>query len=82
MKIISYKSQIKTLNQNDPNFWIKDGVALSPRAGFQINQHCPHEYRMVIDECLRNGWLKPIAYISERELVFLGLTKNNQEMSS
>jgi hypothetical protein len=47
----------------------------APRAGFEINHGCPTEYKMIINECIRNGWLKPVANVTERELIFMGLTK-------
>jgi hypothetical protein len=46
----------------------------APRAGFEINQSCPTEYKMIINECIRNGWLKPVANVTERELLFMGLS--------
>jgi len=67
------ETQIRTLKANDPRFLIRDGFIVAPRAGFEIDSRCPYEYRMVIDECLRNGWLKPVANMTERELIFQGL---------
>jgi hypothetical protein len=46
----------------------------APRAGFEINQSCPKEYKIIINECIRNGWLKPVANVTERELIFMGLS--------
>ena len=69
------KCQIRTLKHDDPNFYIQDQFVISPRAGFEINQQCPREYKLIISECIRNGWLKPIANITERELLFMGLSK-------
>jgi hypothetical protein len=69
-----HKSQIRTLKQDDPNFVIYDGLYQSPRAGFEISRGCPKEYTMIINECIRHGWLKPVAHITERELLFMGLT--------
>jgi hypothetical protein len=30
---------------------------------------------MIIDECIRKGWLKPVAHVTERELIFMGLSE-------
>lgn len=76
MNIIARKSQVKTLKHDDPNFTIQDGLTLTPRAGFEINKNCPREYQQIIAACIDRGWLKPIAHITERELLFLGLSKN------
>ena len=74
------KSQIRTLKQSDPNFVITDGLMQAPRAGFEINKNCPREYRQIIAACIDQGWLKPIANVTERELVFMGLTNNHGEL--
>ena len=75
MKITTRNSQIRTIKQSDPKFTIVDGVITSPRAGFEITQRCPENYRDLILQCLDNGWLKPVAYMTERELIFMGLSK-------
>jgi hypothetical protein len=49
---------------------------MSPRAGFEISSGCPIEYKMVLQECINNGWLKPVAYMTEREMLFVGLSDN------
>jgi hypothetical protein len=75
MFITTQRTSFRTLKQDDPNFYIEDHFIRCPRAGFEINQQCPREYKLIISECIRNGWLKPIANITERELLFMGLSK-------
>jgi hypothetical protein len=70
-----HQSQIRTLKPSDPNFVITDGFMVAPRAGFEINKNCPREYRQIIAACIDQGWLKPVAHVTERELIFTGLTK-------
>jgi hypothetical protein len=70
-----HQSQIRTLKQGDPNFVIRDGLVQAPRAGFEISQRCPENYISLIQECISHGWLKPVAHVTERELIFMGLTK-------
>ena len=48
---------------------------MAPRAGFEINENCPREYRQIIAACIDQGWLKPIAHVTERELLFMGLSQ-------
>jgi hypothetical protein len=62
------KSKIRTVRQGDDKFMIHDGLTVCPRAGFEINQQCPKEYRMIILECMNNGWLKPVAHVYGKEL--------------
>lgn len=70
-----YQSQVRTIRQEDPNFIIQDGLTITPRAGFEISNTCPRQYKLIIAECINKGWLQPIANLTERELIFMGLTK-------
>lgn len=55
--------RFKTWSQGDPGFnFSPDNLTLVPRAGFQINELCPREYKLIIAECINNGWLKVIAH--------------------
>jgi len=74
MTFKQYKSQLRTIQHTDPHFYINDGLIRAPRVGFHILQECPPAYKTVIEECVKNGWLKPIAHTTERELIFMGLT--------
>lgn len=75
MKITSYKTSLRTIKPNDPRFIINDGLITSPRAGFHILPECPREYKLVIQECIHRGWLQPVANMTERELLFVGLSQ-------
>ena len=70
-----YQSQVRTIRQEDPNFTIQDGLTITPRAGFEISNNCPRQYKLMIMEAIKNGWLQPVANLTERELIFMGLTK-------
>jgi hypothetical protein len=63
-------SCVRTIRQGDNNFHIHDGMVISPRAGFEISQRCPENYRSLIQECIQHGWLKPVAYMKDSELVW------------
>lgn len=78
MKITSHKSQIRCIRKEDPNFMMSSGIMLTPRAGFELHLEIPKEYRMIINECLNNGWLKPVAYMTEKEYMLSGLLKDNK----
>lgn len=68
MKIL--QSRIRTIRSGDPLWMLNDGVIISPRAGFEINPSCPREYRMIIAECVNNGWIKPVANVYDHEQTF------------
>lgn len=62
--------KIKTVKPNDPLWHITSGVTLTPRAGFVISEKCPREYKLIIADCLNNGWLKPVAYMRDDEYMW------------
>lgn len=75
MKIIANKTSLRTIRQGDPKFILVDGMIASPRADFEINHHCPKEYKSIIVECINNGWLKPVATVKDHELFWEELQK-------
>jgi hypothetical protein len=76
MNFTTHHSQIRNLKQSDPRFLIHDKFTVTPRAGFEISQRCPENYRSLIQECIQHGWLKPVAHVTERELLFMGLAND------
>jgi hypothetical protein len=61
LKVTSNK--FKTWLQQDKGFHFSpDNLTLVPRASFQIDNNCPQAYRLIIAECINNGWIKPVAY--------------------
>lgn len=70
IKFNVHKTSIRTIRSNDHDFHINDGLTVSPRAGFEIEQICPREYRMIILECIERGWLKPVAHLYDYERVY------------
>ena len=61
---------IKTIRKDDPDFIIDNGIIMSPRAGFEISNDCPRQYKLMITEAIKNGWLKPVAYIKQSEFTW------------
>ena len=68
MQISIHESNIRTIRQGDPKFMLKDNIVICPRAGFEINETCPREYKLIIAECINNGWIKPVAHVYGKEL--------------
>ena len=67
MTYTSPEKTIKTIRKDDPDFHIDNGIFMSPRAGFEISNDCPRHYKSMIIEAVKNGWLKPVAYMKESE---------------
>ena len=68
MMKISHTSRFVTLTKSHPDFLFSpDGITVIPRAGLEIDAQCPREYRQIIAECMRNGWLRPVAHMRDIE---------------
>ncbi len=65
-----HQSRLRTIRPNDQDFMLEDGFVRAPRAGFHILPECPREYKMIIAECIDNGWLKPVATVYDSELMW------------
>jgi hypothetical protein len=64
------------LKSGDDGFYFSPNkLTIIPRAGFEINKKCPREYRLIISECITNGWLTPVAHCTDQELVWQKLKK-------
>ena len=67
------KVKIKTIKQNEQMFYIRGDITMSPRAGFEISQSCPREYRLILADCIDRGWIKPVAYMRDDEYLLEAL---------
>ena len=76
MTFSTHRSQIRTIKQDDARFRIIDKFITCGRAGFEISKQCPREYRLILSECVDRGWIKPVAYMTERELIISGLSND------
>jgi hypothetical protein len=69
---------VKTLHPGDADFTFSpDGIQLVSRAGFEISNNCPAEYKSIFITAINAGWIKPVANVTERELIFMGLSSDN-----
>jgi hypothetical protein len=70
MTFTTPEKTIKTIRKDDPDFIIINGIVMAPRAGFEISNDCPRQYKLMIMEAIKNGWLQPVAYMKESEYVW------------
>jgi hypothetical protein len=68
MNLVTRQSNIKTIRQGDPRFTLIDGFVICPRAGFEISQSCPSEYKSIFITAINAGWIKPVAHVYGKEL--------------
>jgi len=64
----------KALRPGDNHFTIVDKFTVTPRAGFEISNNCPDEYKSIFITAINAGWLKPIAHVSDDEYMVMKLT--------
>jgi hypothetical protein len=58
----------KILRSQDPDFCFSpDGLTMVNRAGFEITDKCPIEYKRIIQHCYQKGWIEPVAYMRDIE---------------
>jgi len=70
MTFTTPEKTIKTIRKDDPDFTIINGIVMAPRDGFEISNDCPRQYKLMIMEAIKNGWLQPVAYMKESEYVW------------
>jgi hypothetical protein len=68
MQLTSRTTNIRTIRQGDPKFTLIDGFVTCPRAGFEISQSCPAEYKSIFITAINAGWIKPVALVYGKEL--------------
>ena len=68
MKISTRTSNIRTIRQGDNKFILQDGLMICPRAGFEISNNCPAEYKSIFITAINAGWIKPVAHVYGKEL--------------
>ena len=82
MTIIKHISRIKTIRRGEADFMLQDGIVSCPRAGFEISQRCPKEYRQILMQSMSHGWIKPVAHVMDSELMWDRLREHYDETVS
>jgi len=75
MKVKVRQTCIRTIKNDDPRFNIVDGYVVAPRAGFEISERCPLQYKQILMQAIEHKWIKPIAYVKDTELMWETLGK-------
>ena len=65
---INTSRPVKTLRPGDTDFTFSpDGIQMVSRAGFEISNNCPAEYKSIFVTAINAGWLKPVAHMRGTE---------------
>lgn len=74
MSFVTTQPKVHTIRESDPRFRIHDGMVIYPRAMLHVTPDCPHHISEMISLASSKGWLKCVAHVTEREMIFMGLT--------
>ena len=75
MTFTNKPSSLRTINDDDPKFVIYDGLMMAKRAGFEISNDCPNQYKDIITLCINMRWLKLVATVKDNELFWEEFSK-------
>lgn len=68
------RSSIKAIRPGEPHFRINNGLIVTGRAGFEISNSCPKEYKSILLQAMNAGWIKPIAHVTDEEYMVMQLS--------
>jgi len=74
MNITVTRSNVKTIRPGDPHFRITNGLVVASRAGFELSNSCPREYKSIMLQAMNAGWIKPIACVTDEEYMVMQLS--------
>lgn len=74
ISIDTNRAGIKTISPESKFFRINDGLIMSDRASIEIDENCPDSVFQTIVHAYKNGWIKPIAHVTDREYFYISLS--------
>lgn len=64
---------IMSIRPGDRMFRINNGFMASDRASIEISPKCPSHIANMIAQAYEAGYIKPVAHVTEKEYVLMGL---------
>ena len=56
--------------EGDEDFHMTDGIRLVPRAAVEISDECPVNTKYLVMDAIQKGYVKPVAWVKDRELMW------------
>lgn len=72
---VESKEKVCAIKAGDPLWMIDAGFVRYPRAMLSLSKDCPSHIAQQIAWAVDNGYLKAVAHVTEREMIFAGLVK-------
>ena len=67
-------SGIREIDSSNPLFTINGGLVISRRAGIKIDSSCPSNIVNMIACAYDQGWIKPVAYVTDEGYMVMKLS--------
>lgn len=61
---------VKKLQFSDDDFCFNEDNTEYYRAAIELDKEIPVQFKRIVIECFEKGWIKPVAYIREQELIW------------
>ena len=74
MYISTATTGIREIDSSDPLFTINGPIVVSRRSGIKISASCPSSIVDTIAAAVNNGWIKPVAYVTDEEYMVMKLS--------
>lgn len=69
--MIETSVRVKKFTRGDNDFMFShDGITLTPRAAVEFSSLCPSSLIIQVQDAIAKGYIKPIAYMTEKEYVW------------
>lgn len=75
MTYTAHNSTIRSIGQDEPGFFINDGIAVAARAGVEFDPKCPKYEYDTIRRAFSLGYIKLVANVKDNELMWETLSK-------
>lgn len=69
------KSNIKEIREDDPGFYISDGMTVAGRAGLIIHPECPKDHAFYIHQAVSRKYISLTSRVFDHELVWEELSR-------
>lgn len=67
-------TSVKEIEPSNPLFTIQGQFTVSKRAGIKIESSCPSHIASMISKAYDQGWIKPVAYVTDEEYMVMKLS--------
>jgi hypothetical protein len=75
MTYTTHQSDVRTIRQDEPGFFINDGITVAARAGVIFDPKCPRHEEAMIRRAFSLGYIRLVANVKDNELVWESLSQ-------